>query len=346
MDGNREKQAETGQSHLSAARLLVVWLEREGGNNKHKRALAILAEMTVDELAASRSSPVSDVEQLASMSHQRHGGSRGDVTAGKWLRRGEVERWWQSRTSSIEQWFREARSPWVPGLTVADGGGRGNLTEYSFRFDDMPEFRDELADSFSSTAPDAGPADTNLVAYVREPAEPVFWLRWLLKLPFPTRSWRGVVLIGYLGVLMVAIILLCLGLAFVLMARPPALLHVSSWIAFWAVIASMIFWRSRPLWDLPFERMTIAPDPILSFRQMHAQLRLTRDRDGEGIRVRGWLSLVRHWSSCPVCAGTIEVSEGKAAYPGRLVGRCSENPREHVYSFDAVTLSGRLLVPR
>jgi hypothetical protein len=90
--------------------------------------------------------------------------------------------------------------------------------------------------------------------------------------------------------------------------------------------------------------MTIAPDLILSFRQIHAQLRLTRDREGKDIR--GRLSLVRHWSTCPICAGTIDVGEGELAYPGRLVGRCSENPREHVYSFDAASLSGRLLVSR
>jgi hypothetical protein len=90
--------------------------------------------------------------------------------------------------------------------------------------------------------------------------------------------------------------------------------------------------------------MTIAPDLRLSFRQIHAQLRPTRAREGKGIH--GWLSLVRHWSTCPICEGTIDVDEGKLAYPGRLVGRCSENPREHVYSFDVVTLSGRLLVPR
>lgn len=344
MDENRDKQAETGHSHLWAARLLVDWLEREGGNNKSRRALAVLASMTVTELEASRGPPISEVEQLSNNYFDRYGGSRGDAAAGRWLRRSEIERWWQSRKSSIEQWFRAAGSPWIPAITVADGGGRGNSTEYSFRFDDMPEFRDEPADQPSWPLSDVGLTDRDVVAYTREPAEPAFWLRWLLKRPFPTRSWRGIVLIVCLGIVMVTTLLLWYAVAFVLLTRQSMSLQLVSSIAFCAGIASVAWWSARSLWELPFERITIAPDLILSLKQMYGQLCLTRDKDGKA--ARGWLSLVRHSSTCPVCSGTIEIRTGKAAYPGRLVGRCSENPREHVYSFDAVTLTGRLLVPR
>jgi len=344
MDGNRDKPAETGHSHLWAAKLLVDWLEREGGNNKSRRALTVLASMTVTELEASRSPPVSEVEQLLNGYFDRYGGSRGDATAGRYLRRSEIERWWQSRKSSIEQWFRTAGSPLVPGLTIADGGGRGNSTEYSFRFDAMPEFPDEYAGESSRPSSDTDVKDMETVAYTREPAEPVFWLRWLLRHPFPTRSWRGIVLISCLGVVMVTTILLWYTVAFVLLTRRSMPLQLLTSIAFCASMASAAWWSVRSLWDLPFERITITSDLMLSLKQGYGQLRLTRDKDGK--TVRGWLSLVRHSATCPVCSGTIEIRPGRAAYPGRLVGRCSENPREHVYSFDTVTLTGRLLVPR
>lgn len=344
MDENRDKPAETGHSHLWAARLLVDWLEREGGNNKFRRALIVLADMTMAELEASRRPPVSEVEQLANNYFNKYGGSLGEATAGRWLRREEVERWWNSRKSSIEQWFRAAGSPWIPAITVAGGGGRGNSTEYSFRFDEMPELSDEPADSPSRPSSDASLGDLVAVAYTREPAEPIFWLRWLLKHPFPTRSWRGIVLIVCLGIVMVTTLLLWYSLAFVLIAQRSMSLQLITSIAFCAGMASIAWWSVRSLWELPLERITIAPDLILGLKQTYAQLRLTRDKDGK--TGRGWLSLVRHSSTCPVCSGTIEIRAGKAAYPGRLVGRCSDNPREHVYSFDAVTLTGRLLVPR
>ncbi|HXP07729.1 MAG TPA: hypothetical protein VN828_04500 [Acidobacteriaceae bacterium] len=344
MDGNRDKQAETGRSHLWAATLLVDWLEREGGNNKSRRALAVLASMTVSELEASRSPPISEVEQLSNNYFDRYGGSRGDIAAGRWLRRRDVETWWQSRSSSMEQWFRAAGSPWIPAITVADGGGRGNSTEYSFRFDEMPELSNEPIDQPSWRSSDAGRADIDVIAYTREPAEPVFWLRWLLSHPFPTRSWRGIILVACLGIVMVTTLLLWYAVAVMLLTRRSMSLQLVTSIAFCASIASVAWWSVRSLWELPFERITIAPELILSLRQIYAQLRLTRDKDGK--TVRGWLSLVRHSATCPICSGTIEIREGKAAYPGRLVGRCSDNPREHVYSFDAVTLTGRLLVPR
>lgn len=343
MDGNRDKPAETGHSHLWAARLLVDWLEREGGNNKSRRALTVLADMTVSELEASRSPPVSEVEQLVSGYLNRYGGSLGDAAPGRWLRRSEVERWWQSRKLVVEQWFRVAGSPWVPAITVADGGGRGNSTEYSFRFEDMPELGDELVEQPAPSS-DAGLRDMDVVVYSRELAEPAYWLRWLLGRPFPTLSWRGIVLITFLGVTMVASLLLWLTVAFMLLVRSRMLLAMGAQIGFLAGMVSFLWWSLRSFWELPVERITIAPDLILSLRQMYAQLRLTREKDGKG--VRGWLALERHWSTCPVCSGAIEIRAGKSAYPGRLVGRCSESPREHVYSFDAVTLTGRLLVPR
>jgi hypothetical protein len=324
--------------------LLVDWIEREGGNNKSSHTLAILAGMTVTELEASRNPPISEVEQLVDSYFHRHGGTRGDVSAGRWLRRIEVEQWWLSRKSSIEQWFRAAGSPWMPAITVANGGGRGNSTQYSFRFDEMLALSDELVDPSSWPSSEAGLGDSEVVAYIREPAEPVFWLRWLLKHPFPTRSWRGIVLIACLGVVMVTTLLLWYTLAFILIAQRSMPLQLVTSIVFLAGIASIAWWSVRSLWELPFERITIAPDLILSLKQTYAQLRLTRDKDGK--TSRGWLSLVRHSSTCPVCSGTIEIRAGKTAYPGRLVGRCSDNPREHVYSFDAVTLTGRLLVPR
>jgi len=231
-------------------------------------------------------------------------------------------------------------SPWMPAITVANGGGRGNSTQYSFRFDEMPDVYDEPADQ--EIPSDVVPAGADVIAYIREPAEPAFWLRWLLKHPFPARSWRGIVLIAFLGLVMITTLLLWYTLAFVLLTRQPGLIRASTSIAFCAGMALMLGWGLRSFWELPMERITIASDLILSLGQSYAQLRLTRDKGRKD--VGGWLSLERHWSTCPVCSGTIEVRPGKPAYPGRLVGRCSENPREHVYSFDAVTLTGRPLV--
>ena len=55
------------------------------------------------------------------------------------------------------------------------------------------------------------------------------------------------------------------------------------------------------------------------------------------------LEVVRYSASCPICAGDIVVSKSTIEFRSRLVGRCRQSPREHVFSFDHVTLTGRFL---
>ncbi len=51
--------------------------------------------------------------------------------------------------------------------------------------------------------------------------------------------------------------------------------------------------------------------------------------------------IVTYTATCPVCDGRIDLEEGKGAMKNRLVGCCSESPREHVFSFDHQTKSGK-----
>lgn len=53
----------------------------------------------------------------------------------------------------------------------------------------------------------------------------------------------------------------------------------------------------------------------------------------------------RYVADCPICgdagAKCVSPAPGNIDYPGRIVGRCRRNPREHVFSFDHVTKLGR-----
>lgn len=56
--------------------------------------------------------------------------------------------------------------------------------------------------------------------------------------------------------------------------------------------------------------------------------------------------LVRYTATCAVCAGEVRVLPGEPDFPRRMVGRCQQSHREHVFSFDRVTLlGGPLIVP-
>ncbi len=61
------------------------------------------------------------------------------------------------------------------------------------------------------------------------------------------------------------------------------------------------------------------------------------------------IQLVSYWATCPICKEKlkrnvrIDVSKGGKEFHNRLIGRCSESPIEHIYSFDHITRIGKPL---
>jgi hypothetical protein len=91
-------------------------------------------------------------------------------------------------------------------------------------------------------------------------------------------------------------------------------------------------------WLRMFEdRIVPAPELLISFQEKSAQLEVLRDGDLRLIR------LVCYSATCPICGATIHLDDGSPDYPRRLVGRCYDSPREHIYSFDRVTQKGTVL---
>lgn len=342
MEGNRSKPAESDQAHLSAAQVLLKWLQQEGGNQRIPQVLTLLAENTVVALTAARTPPVAEVEALARQHVDVHGGSLGDKAAGRWLRRIEVEKWWQARRPAIQQACRRAGLECVPELAVRPGGGRSNSTEYRLEFVPLegasepeaeePELATVGTDSYERT-----------IHYQVEPARTALWVRWLSTTPqFHIRSWRGHLLVTMI-LLALAWVLVnwffaCLGL----WPNHP----ITSRNVLTILVAGAQTWLMwfifGPLSRLPWHRVTLAPDVMLSDDQRYGQFRLIRNAQKKALG--GWFSVVRHWGTCPICSADVDIRSGSPTFPGRLVGRCSDSPLEHVFSFDPVTLAGVCLI--
>lgn len=66
--------------------------------------------------------------------------------------------------------------------------------------------------------------------------------------------------------------------------------------------------------------------------------------DRERVEGKSFMVLRRYVAPCPICSATVRLASGTPDFKRRIVGRCEESPREHVYSFDRVTLEGGFLV--
>lgn len=93
--------------------------------------------------------------------------------------------------------------------------------------------------------------------------------------------------------------------------------------------------------NLGNNRISLAPDWALKDHDPGTTIEIIGDRSiGETpvIKIR------RYTAECPICGGMLRVAEGEPDFEQRLVGRCTNSPREHVYSFDRQTKRGRPLI--
>jgi len=100
------------------------------------------------------------------------------------------------------------------------------------------------------------------------------------------------------------------------------------WMAFRYVNNSMT------LFD---DRIMIAPDWMLAWKEFGATIEIHRSPDPDGYSS---LNLRRYSARCPVCGKLVKLANGGVEFPKRIVGQCEDSPREHVFSFDWVTRVG------
>jgi len=120
-----------------------------------------------------------------------------------------------------------------------------------------------------------------------------------------------------------------------------------SWLSYWVISGGLIAAvLSSPLYRVVTSRIVMAPTWMIPIKERSVQLELKRiDTDPETGNAIRELRLMVYSAKCPICSGRVEVEGGGMEFPFRLIGRCCESPREHVFSFDHVTRIGKPLRP-
>lgn len=88
------------------------------------------------------------------------------------------------------------------------------------------------------------------------------------------------------------------------------------------------------------DRIVIAPDWALAWKEFGATIEINRARDPD---TPSTIHVSRYSATCPICGWMVKLERGEPTHPKRIVGRCEENPREHVFSFDRATKQGMRL---
>lgn len=88
-------------------------------------------------------------------------------------------------------------------------------------------------------------------------------------------------------------------------------------------------------------RIMLASEWFLSWKELGATVEISRSKDPDAPST---IHVHRYSAECPICGWMVKLDKGEPDFPGRIVGRCEENPCEHVFSFDRSTKQGRRLV--
>lgn len=121
-------------------------------------------------------------------------------------------------------------------------------------------------------------------------------------------------------------------------SEPLTTAHISI-LVLWCFAAWTVMRLFEFLSQLADLGIVMAPEYLVPFQADHVTLEL-RPKQGNK---KGEFAFVRYTASCPLCGGLVLLHEGRDEFKDRIVGRCDNSPREHVYSFDQKLHIGRFM---
>jgi hypothetical protein len=262
--------------------------------------------------------------------------------ANKWVDWNQsVLPYWNSKKDRIIDFARKQGLKSYPniGYFIPEKGGRGIESRYWLIAEPLPEINDEEQqpkDEVSSPA-----KQTNIRYQIAENGEvaPSWIFYWLLHDGQIRLSKR--LLVAYFSLLLIlflfVVALSLISWTTLSVPQPVTARDLTTLISIFAVPYTVWLIFIKPCVRIFDDRIVPAPELLVSFDEKSAQLELFKDGDLRLIR------LVRYTAPCPICGATLHLEDGSPDYPRRLVGRCYDSPREHVFSFDRVTRRGTVL---
>jgi hypothetical protein len=100
------------------------------------------------------------------------------------------------------------------------------------------------------------------------------------------------------------------------------------------------YWHFHDIFRLFEDRIMIAPEWMLARKDFGATVELNRSKNPDEPST---ILVQRYTATCPICGWLVNLDRGEPDFPRRIVGRCEESPREHVFSFDRSSKLGARL---
>jgi hypothetical protein len=317
---------------------LIDWLNKDPSDEKPHRILRALAQESLKKAGFEEGKRRFTADELVAATEE----SPKPADPKKWIDwPGSFLKYWQTRESQIVEFARQQGLLFYPKPErISTKGGPGNMTTFCIKAVTLPEIREE--DHVFQAYPEK--ELRQLRAHYEIASHDAVKPSWLAKWLFhdgqiQLKRWHVWLILGWLFLIgFVTISFTYLSWYALSRPQPVTTREITLFLAIFGFPYFVWIGLLRPWVRLFDDRVVLAHEMFVNIKEKPAQYELLRDGDLRQIR------LVRYSAPCPICGATIYLEDGAPDYPRRLVGRCYESPREHVFSFDRVTRRGRLLI--
>lgn len=242
------------------------------------------------------------------------------------------EKWAQHLEDLNQKAYEQGLSHFPVFERLHTGGGAGNLTKYRIRQEPV---KVECAVDTSSL--------------------PKGFIRYSVEISDKTNPFiravdglvtKGVKLYALIGA-MVTVIAFGTGCAllgvFLLLIQDTTYGLLSTILYTCATIYGLYAFFS-PVYYTVTKRIIIAPTSLSPRDKYSSQVEYvpTGELHPDGKPIRQF-RIVTYVSECPICGGRVDIEQGSWSMRNRLVGTCTNSPREHIYTFDHQSRIGKLI---
>lgn len=324
---------------LEVIQCLIDWLKQEPSDEKAHRILRALANEALKFAKRGDCDRRFTVEEILDAVEDCPAEL---VDTKKWLDwRGSVLKYWNSRELQVIEFARKRGLQHYPKPErYSPKGGRGNHVTFCITAQPMSEMSDEEVDHDPQASSTTQLDQVTYNVAEQGAVKPAWFLRGLLKDgQLRLNNWHIWLILGVM-LLIGGLALLFSFICWALLSIPKPVSTSDLTLLVSLLVLPYVIWIAfiRPWVRLFEDRIVLAHDVLLNIKEKPAQFELLRDGDLRLFR------LVSYFATCPICGATIYLEDGAPDYKRRLVGRCYESPREHVFSFDRVTRRGRALI--
>jgi len=243
---------------------------------------------------------------------------------------------WKSKKEGIDQALADEGINLFPDLDRVQGGGAGNASRYRLLWRPLD---DQGKKVLKAREHPGHPAAPDSVVYIPEDIENPNALVRLFAKGYGLYGWRKALYIAAIGMPLLfgylVFVIFLVNLTYLGNFGAESLFNS---FAALAIYAFLIWKLIGPLIRLPDDQIVLAPWGLQSLDGDRLLERRSPPRYSDKS-----IKIVRYTAKCPVCGGKVHAKSGGLEFWGRIVGRCENSPREHVFSFDHVTWQGKLL---